>query len=126
MHPGYVTLTIYQGATFDQKITLKEADDKTPLALADLYDGARMDIRTDVGGALILHLSTTDGTISLNNDGEIQFNVAASVTDLMTTRDDYETWVYDLELYKDHAGVERVDRALAGSVILMPGVTRVG
>ena len=28
MHPGYVTLTIYQGATFDQKITLKEADDK--------------------------------------------------------------------------------------------------
>lgn len=126
MHPGYVTLTIYQGATFDQKITLKEADDKTPLALADLYDGARMDIRTGVGGVLILHLGTDDGTITLNNDGEIQFNVAASVTDLMTTRDDYEMWVYDLELYKDHAGVERVDRALAGSVILMPGVTRVG
>lgn len=126
MQPGYVTLTIYQGATFDQKVTLREADNKTPLALLDLYDGARMDIRTDVGGALILHLGTDDGTITLNNQGEIQFNVSAAVTDALETRSDYETWVYDLELYKDHAGVERVDRALAGSVILMPGVTRVG
>ncbi len=124
MQPGYVTLTIYQGATFDQKITLKEADNKTPLALSDLYDGARMDIRTEIGGALIQHLSTDDGTITINNDGEIQFNLAAEVTDTFTTRDDYEQWVYDLELYKDNAGVERVDRALAGVVILFPGVTR--
>lgn len=124
MRPGYVTLTIFQGATFDQKITLKEKDNKTPLALADLYDGARMDIRTDYGGVLIQRLSTTDGTITLNNAGEIQFNLAASVTDLMTTRNDYETWVYDLELYKDNAGVEHVDRALAGVVVLYPGVTR--
>lgn len=124
MRPAIVTLSIYQGATFDQKVTLKEKDNKTPLALADLYDGARADIRTEIRGPLIMRLSTTDGTITLNNEGEVQFNVAAADTDELFTLDDYETWVYDLELYKDDAGVERVDRALSGVVVFYPGVTR--
>lgn len=123
MRPGIVPLTIYKGATFDEKVLLQDPTG-APLPLLDLYDGARADIRNVLTSALMLRMSTDDGSIVLGNDGTIQFNVSAAVTAGISSNCQFEDWGYDLELYKTTAGVEHVDRALQGAVIVSPEVTR--
>lgn len=123
MRPAFVVLHMYQGATFRDVVTL-ENDVEEPLALADTYDGARMQIREYADGPLVLELSTAGGSIALDNQGRITFNVTAATTAALSPQIGSTQWVYDLELYQDQAGVEIVDRALEGVVVFWPEVTR--
>lgn len=122
MTPGFVLLCIYQGTTFRKTITLRDDDDR-PYDLSSW--GARMQVREHREAPVLLSLSTATGEITLGADGAIELLLSAAVTELLPVRYDYEQWVYDLELYRDDAGVLEVARPIFGVVVVYPEVTRV-
>lgn len=120
MKPATVTLTMYQGQTFEDEFLFRDPD-----GAAEDFTGysARMQIRPTIAdSAVVMELNTTNGRIvPLDNTGTIKFNVAAADTALINTDHMYETWWYDLEIY-NVAG--RVERLMQGAVVFWPETTR--
>lgn len=117
MTPGYLDITIYQGATFKRIIRLK---DSANVAI-DLTGGAaRMQIRRVITDATpLIELAAANGraTIADAANGEVSLLIAAEDTSAL----DFERGVYDLEIeYSDGT----VDRVLEGKVRLSKEVTR--
>lgn len=117
--PKNITLTIYQGQTFDDTYTFDGANGD-PLDFTDM--DARMQVRRALpDDEVLLELGTEDGTIStLDETGTIQFAVDADITAALPTDHVPQTWVYDLELVDG----TRVIRLMEGSVVVLPEVTR--
>lgn len=120
MIPAFVVLTIYQGQTFNDVVTLND-DTGAPIDLSS--KNARMQVREYRGGPLRLELTTENGRIALNAAGEITFNVSAFDTSLITTVYDYEQWVFSLELYSGTGEDEVVETPIFGAVVFYPEIT---
>src|SRR5688500_3547752 len=121
MIPGFVLLRMYKGQTFNDVITLKD-DLDAPLDLTGRT--ARMQVRRDAGGPIILELTTANGRIApLDTTGQIIFNVTAEdLAELPQPSWDYEEWVYDLELVTPGV-VELVERPIFGVVVFFGEIT---
>lgn len=122
--PANHTFRIFQGATWSETITLKNADG----SIFDLTGlSARMQLREDLNSATpALELNTTNTRLSIpvGTDGEIQLLVSAADTETLAPSYDTAVYVYDLELYRASPSPEYVVRALQGSVIVNPEITR--
>jgi hypothetical protein len=106
-------LTIEQKATFCKRLTYKDKS-KKPVNLTGF--SAHMQVR-DASGALIVDLSTTNGSIALGGIlGTIDLTIAASDTTTMT----FASALYDLTLISPSGTVTRL---LQGKVTLSPGQT---
>lgn len=120
MKPAIITLTIYQGQTFDDEFVFRDPDGNP-----EDFTGyeARMQIRpTITDTAVVMDLTTANGRIvPLDNQGMIKFNVSAEDTADLSSEYMYETWWYDLEIY-NVAG--RVERLMQGAVVFWPETTR--
>ena len=114
--PGNYDLTIYQGATFSQTLTWKDASD----ALVNLTGyTARMMARTSIDAASpFLTLTTENGCITLGGaTGTIALSISATDTATISA----QGGVYDLELV---SGSGVVTRLLSGNVFINREVTR--
>lgn len=118
--PAQITLSIYQGQTFDDEIVFEDGAGD-PLDFTG--STARMQIRRALpDDEVILELTTTNGMINaLADDGLVKFNVNAGETADLPTDNVDQVWVYDLEVQDGSGGVVRL---MQGSVVVYPEVTR--
>lgn len=113
MKPGIYNFTIYQGADFDLPMVLEDEDGTVNLTGFT----ASMQIRSEVSSSVVMaELTTENGRITLDVDGNITWHIPASVTAEMTT-----DGVYDFDLI---APDESITTYLKGVVRLDPEVTR--
>ena len=113
MTPGKYNMICPQGATFSKRLTWTIGDD--PVNLSGYT--ARMQAREKYSSANpIFTLSTSDGSISLDNQGNIDILIDADSTESIFPKE----YVYDLEL---DSGSE-VYRLVEGKFIVTPEVTR--
>jgi hypothetical protein len=111
-----LALVINQGATFSRSISFLQANG-TPRDLTGYT--ARMQIKTAIGGTLVVELNTSNGDIVIEPLlGRITMVLSASQTTALPAL----TGVYDLELYSPDA-TPVVTRLLEGSVTISPEVT---
>ena len=117
--PANVTLTVYQGQTFDDQILFQDQS-LDPLDFTGMT--ARMQVRWAVpDSTVIATYSTADGTIvELSDAGTIVFNVSAVATAALPTDNVQQCWVYDLEVVDGTT----VTRLMQGSFVVVPEVTR--
>lgn len=120
MIPAHIVLSIYQGQTFDDIVTLTD-DADVPLDLTSW--GARMQIREYRGSPILLELTTANGRIVLDALGQITFNVAAADTSALLVQYDYEQWVFSCELFKTVGMEEVVQTPIFGVVVVYPEIT---
>lgn len=101
-----------QGATFTKRLTWSIND-----VAVDLTGyTSRMQARDKHGGScLVVDLTTENGGITLDDDGNIDLLIDSGVTELIKAKD----YVYDLEL---DSGSE-VYRIIEGKFIVTPEVT---
>jgi len=101
MAAGSYDMTCEQGTTFIRTLTVKNPDG----SLRDFTDfTGRMHVRrriTDI--TPIIELTSENGRLSLNSDGQIVVSLSASETAAMT-----DGGVYDLEIENSTGDVERV------------------
>lgn len=122
--PASYTFRVYQGATWAETIALKNADG-TPFDLTGL--SARMQLRgdyTDVAPSLELTTANSRLAIPVGTDGEITLLVSAVDTIALVQNHDITTYLYDLEVFREIPSPEYVVRALYGSVVVSPEITR--
>lgn len=114
MSAGAYDITCEQGATFSRTLTVKDSNGDA----RDLSDyTARMQVRrTTSSSTTLVELTTENGRISLNSDGEISLSLSATETAALT-----DEGVYDLEIEDSSGNVERV---VEGSFNLDLEVTR--
>jgi len=100
-------IAIDQGATYRLRLTYNDPNG-SPINLTGM--SARMDIRTNIGGTLILALRSPSSGITLGGAaGTIDIELTADQTALLT-----KNAVYDLELVNG----SEVTRIVQGSVTL--------
>lgn len=113
MIPGKYNMICPQGATFSKRITWKVED--VPVNLTTYT--ARMQARTTYNSATkVVDLTTENGGIALDSQGNIDISIAATATAALTAKE----YVYDLELIN---GTE-VSRLIEGKFIVTPEVTK--
>jgi DUF4097 and DUF4098 domain-containing protein YvlB len=114
MGAGAYDITCEQGATFSRTLTVKDSNgDARDLSAYT----ARMQVRrTTSSSTTLVELTTENGRIFLNSDGEISLSLSASETAALT-----DEGVYDLEIEDSSGNVERV---VEGSFNLDLEVTR--
>ncbi len=126
MTPAKVNFSVYQGATWDIEIVLRNppppTGDGTPINITGKK--ARMQVRRKITDAdPVLTIPSTDFTIT-GVQGRIFGRVSAAATAALPTGLKRQTWVYDLELFDDAVSPEVVDRVAEGKVKVFPNVTR--
>ena len=114
MSAGSYNITCEQGATFSRTLTVKDSNG----AARNLSSyTARMQVRRRVSDTTtLIELTTENGRITLNENGEISLSLSASLTSSIT-----DDGVYDLEIIASDGTVERV---IEGSFTLSREVTR--
>lgn len=113
MIAGVYNITIEQGATFYKVMTLSASS--SPVNLTGYT--ARMQIRPEVESSEVLaELTTANGRITLNAQGQITWTIPANVTATIDV-----DGVYDMELIEPGGHVHRL---LKGKVRLDREVTR--
>ena len=116
MAAGIYNFTIEQGATFERSFRYKNADG-TAFDLQGQSFGARLQIKDRIGGTSIAYFSTSDGGSDLTiSDTNL---ISLVITSTVTTDMDFETAVYDLEIFS----ASKVIRLLQGKVKLSKEVT---
>lgn len=101
MSAGAYDITCEQGATFSRTLTVKDSN-----GVARDLSGytARMQVRrTTSSSTTLVELTTENGRISLNSNGEISLSLSATETAALT-----DEGVYDLEIEDSSGNVERV------------------
>ena len=114
LKPAKLKLTIYQGATFDLRMTWAAAG--VPVDLTGRT--ARMQVRASVDSPdVLLSLTTANGGIVLGGTaGTIDLLVSANDTAALS----FTSGVFDLEMVSGGY----VERLAYGQVIVVPEVTR--
>lgn len=124
VNPARINFRLYPGATFTEVTTLLDPDGE-PVDLSE-HD-AHMYIKRDpLDPAPIFALSTDNGGIVLDAQGQITLHLSATATtpSLNPPIDpDGETWYHDLLLIDATASPARVDRLYQGVISVLPGVT---
>ncbi len=122
--PGNYNFKVYQGATWDEEIQLRNAD-QTPMNLTGFQ--ARMQVRETIEStATLLDLNDTNTRLTVTDAtaGKIRLLVAAADTALLPLNFEKQRYVYDLELFRPSPAPEYVRRVLQGRVDCYPEVTR--
>ena len=110
----YNGFTIFQGATFDDYITVSD-NAKNPVNLTGY--NVRMQIRDQYDGKVILDLTTANNRISIvPTQGKIMIKISHTDTGNLAPG----VYVYDIELFNN----TRVDRYLQGTITVSAGVTK--
>ena len=121
MRPAYIVLHMEQGATFVKNLTLTDSAG-VPVDLTGKT--ARMQIRDDYTGALILELTTANGRIAaLDNTGVVSLRIPAETLADLSVDIDYTTFKYDLELVSVSGLEEIVERPVRGTIVLWKEIT---
>jgi hypothetical protein len=112
MATGKYNMICPQGATFSKRLTW--TIDDVPVDLSSYT--AKMQARDKHGGScLVVDITTENGGISLDNEGNIDLLIESEDTELIIAKE----YVYDLEL---DSGSE-VYRIIEGKFIVTPEVT---
>lgn len=121
MKSTFILLHMRQGTTFSLQLTLT-GDDGAPLDFTGKT--ARMQVRRERGGPLLLELTTENGRLALDAQGHIDFLVdAETLAAINVPRGyDYLEWEYDFELVTP-GPPDTVERPLYGAVVFQPEVT---
>lgn len=122
VRPAIVNFRLYPHATFSEVTRVLDADQQ-PVDLSART--ARMQIRRDTG-ALIYTLTTENGGIVCNADGEIAIRINADETAPPLNpplNPDGEVWAHDLLISNHTTTPATVERLLQGAVVVLPGVT---
>lgn len=116
MIPATADLTIYQGATWTQKVVWRTGATRTIVNLAGY--SARMQARANAASATVLvELTTANSRITLGGvTGEITMTLSAAETAGLAAGE----YVYDLELVSGAV----VTRVLQGKLTVSAEVTR--
>lgn len=116
MNPVTQNLTIYQGATWSQKVIWRTGATRTLVNLAGY--SARMQIRPSAAsGTTTADLTTANGKITLGGvTGEISLALTATETGAIAAGE----YAYDLELVSGAV----VTRVMQGSVEVVAEVTK--
>ena len=118
MKPASISLTIYQGSTFERSFQWKTSSPPVPVDLTGYK--ARMQIRENIKSAdFIIEMTTENGGIIITNPVEGRIKLYISSDD--TTRMNFKSAIYDLELIRPDNSVVRL---FGGSVSLSLEVTR--
>ena len=121
MAAGKLNLKIEQGATFRQPLQWSAGTPAVPVDLTGYT--ARMQVRSELTSpAVLLELTTENGRIGITDAtaGKLELRLTATETAALA----FESGVYDLELVAPDAPDNTVTRLLAGSVTVLPEVTR--
>lgn len=123
VRPAFVNFRLYPHATFSEVTRVLDAD-QNPVDLSGRT--ARMQIRRDISGALIYTLTTENGGIVCNADGEIALRINADETApplAPPLSPDGELWAYDLLISNPNTSPATVERLIQGVISVLPGVT---
>lgn len=123
--PGKYNFEVWQGSTWDEEITLRNAD-QTPMDLTGF--SARMQVREAIDAdTVILDLNGANGRLTVSDPaaGKLRLTVSAADTALLPLEFEKKTYLYDLELFRASPAPEYVRKVLAGKVKCHPEVTRV-
>jgi hypothetical protein len=115
--PTSTYLTIYQGATFSETFTWVAGDTNIPVNLTGY--SARLQVKDNYDGLVILELNTTNGGIvfpSPLTSGVINLFMSAASTSVLN----FSMAIWDLILIASDGTVTRL---LNGRMALSPGVT---
>jgi hypothetical protein len=114
MTPGKYNMICPQGATFSKRLTWSIDDE--PVDLTGYT--ARMQAKDKVGSTCnpVVNITTENGGISLDDEGNIDLLISASDTASIYAKD----YFYDLELVTGST----VYRVIEGKFIVTPEVTR--
>jgi hypothetical protein len=115
MSAGQYNLLIEQGASWYRKLTWTDRVGQ-PEWTSSSGITAKMQIKTETGGDLLLELSTENARITLSSNGVIELNLSASDTQELTYP--FEC-VYDLKITNG----ETVTRLIEGRVTIKLEVT---
>jgi hypothetical protein len=119
IRPASVNFNLYQGATFDETVTVKDAND----ALVDLTGyTADLQVRRSVEDAdPLFELTTANGGVVLGGlSGTIELIKSAAATAALDIDLDGEQWVYDIKLING----AYVERTIQGAIFAFAAVTR--
>lgn len=122
--PAIHAFTVYQGQTWEEQLIVQNPDG-TPTDLTGFK--ARMHVREEISSPdTILELGDADGTLVVTDAaaGEITLLVSAAATAALPLNFEPQSWVYDLEIYRESPAPEYVQRILQGFVHAVPEVTR--
>lgn len=121
MPAGKLNLKIEQGATFKKLLQWKAGEPSVPVDITGYL--IRMQIRSELAAATtLLDLDTTNNRIAITNalQGQFELRLTATETAALT----FEAGVYDLEMVAPDGPDNTVTRLLAGSVMVLPEITR--
>lgn len=122
--PASYSFTVYQGQTWEETLIVNNPDG-SPTDLTGFK--ARMQVREELSSAdVVLELDEDSDRLVISDpvNGTITLLVdAADMADLPLAFEP-QSWVYDLEIYRETPAPEYVQRILQGSVIAYPEVTR--
>lgn len=124
VRPANVNFRLYPDATFQEVTKVLDAD-QLPVDLSGRT--ARMQIRRETGGPVLYTLTTENGGVTCNADGEVAIFIAADATHptlTPTISPDGEMWVYDLLLTNPAESPAKVERLLQGMIVVLLGVTK--
>jgi len=119
--PLQLTISLYQGQTFNDVLALSDDVSGLPVDLTGYT--ARMQARFDITDTTpVFTWSTATGEIVIDGpNGTITFAVTPTATAALPTNNDITVLVYDLVL---SSGAGYVERTVQGAVVIYPGVTR--
>lgn len=123
--PVRANFTVYQGADWTQCILLTDPTSITdPPAPLDLpWTVARLTIRDDYDGTILLQLGTADGSIVFTAvDGQITLNIPGTVSELLKLNGDALYGVYDLVCSNPMIPV--IDQVARGFFVFWPEASR--
>lgn len=119
--PLQLTLSIYQGQTFNDVLALSDDVSGAPVNLTGY--SARMQARFDITDASpVFTWSSDTGEIVIDGpNGTLTFAVTPTATAALPTANDITVLVYDMVL---STGAGYAERTVQGAVVIYPGVTR--
>lgn len=120
--PAQLTLSVWQGQTFDQQLLLQDQD-QAPLNLTGFT--AQMMLRANVTDAVpVATWGTATGEIVLGGAaGTLTFNVPGSESQALPAADQMAIYFYDV-LLTNGATPPYTQRVVQGVLIVYPAVTR--
>lgn len=125
LQPLRYDFPLYQGATFDETLVIKDADGVAVNLTGKKF---RAQIRPEIGSSTILaSCSTAAGHFTLpggGTDGKVRWVISAAVTAALPLQNEKQQWVYDVEMFDDGVSPEYVERLLEGKIRAYPEVTR--
>jgi hypothetical protein len=120
MIPTVLVLSIYKGQTFNDVLTFEDENGR-PIDLTGITVLMQARTSVDAPDPPLLSFGTGDGTITVDNVGNVTFAVSAAATTAIVSGFDIEQWVYDMK-WIHPGGV--VERPIEGALVIYPEVTR--